>query len=239
MTTPEQVLIRKPHSSYKMYYNSYLQVVFGLSVAKAGYIISIYNIVSCGCAVIISLAFRYTDTYRWAGFIAVPTQIAMAGLLIKFRTPGTSLGLLIMVEILNAVGAAILVQIGIVAVMAAVPHEHVATAYALMQMVTSIGGSVGQGISGAVWTNIVPQKIRQYLPADKKEESAAIYHDLWVQLSYPMGSPEREATIKAYADAQKVMMIAGTCALVPCFLWVAMLKNYRLSQHRARKGVLA
>jgi hypothetical protein len=222
-----------------MFYFSYLQVVFGLSAAKTGYIMNIYNIVSCGCAVIISLAFRYTDTYRWAGFIAVPIQIAMAGLLIHLRAPGIHIGLLVMVEIFNAMGAAILVQIGIIAVMAAVPHEHVATAYALMQMITSLGGSIGQGISGAVWTNVVPQKINQYLPVGMKGEGAAIYKDIVVQISYPMGSPEREATIKAYADAQKIMMIAGTCALVPCFLWVAMLKNYRLSQQRQRKGILA
>jgi hypothetical protein len=222
-----------------MFYSSYLQVVFGLSIAKAGYIVNIFSIVSCCWAVIISIAFRYTDTYRWAAFIATPVQIFMAGLLIKFRERGTHVGLLVMVEVLYAMGGAVLVQIEQVAVMAAVPHENVATGLALLAMVTSVGGAVGQTISGAVWTNIVLNKLTHYLPADRKGEAAAIYADLNKQLSYPMGSVERTATIKAFGDAQKVMVIVATCALVPCLLWTAMLKNIRLSQHRRERGLHA
>jgi hypothetical protein len=195
-----------------MFYLSYLQVVFDLLITKAGYIINIYNIVSCACAVLVSIVFRYTGTYKWAGFVAVPIQITMAGLLIKFRAPGTPIALLVMVEFFNAIGAAILVQIEIVAVMAAVPHEHVATAFALMQMVTGLGGAIDQGISGAVWTNTLPKRIEQLLPEELKSNVSGIYHSLNVQLSYKMGSPEREATIMAYTDAQKVMMIAGVYA---------------------------
>jgi hypothetical protein len=43
------------HSCYKLQFTSYLQVVFDLSVAKAGYIANIYNIVSCGWGVIVGL----------------------------------------------------------------------------------------------------------------------------------------------------------------------------------------
>jgi hypothetical protein len=222
-----------------MFYSSYLQVVFNISVSKAGYIVNIFSIVSCFWAVIISIAFRYTDTYRWAAFIATPVQIFMAGLLIKFRKPGTHIGLLVMVEVLYAMGGAVLVQIEQVAVMAAVPHENVATGLALLAMITSVGGAVGQSISGAVWTNIVLKKLTLYLPDNLKAEAPAIYADLKKQLSFPMGSPERTATIQAYGEAQKIMVIVATCSLLPCLLWTAMLKNIRLSQHRSQRGLQA
>jgi hypothetical protein len=163
----------------------------------------------------------------------------MTGLLIKFRQPGTHIGLLIMVEVIWAMCAAMMVQIEQVAVMAAVPHENIATGLALLPMITSIGGSVGGAISGALWTNIVPKKLVEYLPADKKSEATKIYGDIVTQLSYPFHTPERQAIIRAYSDAQKVMVIVGTCALVPCFIWVAMLKNNRLSEHKSRKGLQA
>lgn len=220
-----------------MYYASYLQVVFQLSVAKAGYITNIFNIVSCTWAVIISLAFKYTDTYKWGALVAMPIQILMTGLLIHFRAPGTAIGLLVMVEVFAAMCGAMLVQIEQVAVMAAVPHEHMATGLALLAMITSVGGSVGQTISGALWTQMVPKKMAEYLPEESKAQAATIYASLVTQLALPWDSPERQAVVRAYSEAQKIMVIVGTCALLPCLIWVAMLKKYRMSEHKERKGL--
>ncbi|KAF1921993.1 major facilitator superfamily domain-containing protein [Ampelomyces quisqualis] len=225
--------------SYKSMYLSYLQVVFDLSISNAGYILNIYNLVSATWAIIISLIFRWVDTYRWAAFIAVPVQIAMAGCLVKFRHPGTSVGLLVMVEVFYAMGAAVVVQIESVAVMATVPHQNMATGLALLFMMTSLGGAFGQAISGAIWTNVVLKKLTMYLPEDKKHLAPSIYGNLNTQMSFKMGSPEREATIAAFGDAQKIMAVVAVCSLVPCLAWVFMLKNIRLSDHRRTAGLQA
>ncbi|KAF1839176.1 siderophore iron transporter mirB [Decorospora gaudefroyi] len=225
--------------SYKMYYSSYLQVVFNLSVAKAGYITNIFFIVSCTWALIISFAFKYTDTYKWGAIIAMPVQILMTGLLIHFREPGTSIGYLVMVEVFGAMASAMLLQIEQVAIMVAVPHEDIAVGLALLSVITAVGGAIGQSVSGALWNQIVPDKIAEYLPEASQDRIMEIFGDLNVQLALPWGSPEREALIKAFADAQKTMLIVGTCALVPCFVWVAMLKNSRMSDRMARKGLQA
>ncbi|KAF1942370.1 siderophore iron transporter mirB [Clathrospora elynae] len=225
--------------SYKMYYSSYLQVVFQLSIAKAGFITNIFNIVSCTWAVLISFAFKATDTYKWGAIIALPVQVTMTGLMIHFRRPGTPIGLLVMVEVINAMAVANLVQIEQVAIMAAVPHENVAVGLALLGMITAVGGAIGQSVSGAIWTQIVRKRMVEYLPEANKVQAAAIFGDIKLQLALPWGSPERDAIIRAYADAQKLMVIVGTCALVPCFLWVFMLKNYRMSEHKNRKGLQA
>ncbi|KAF2625465.1 MFS general substrate transporter [Macroventuria anomochaeta] len=224
--------------SYKMYYSSYLQVVFGLSVAKAGYITNIFNIVSCAWGVIFAFAIRYTDRYKWAAIVALPIQVLMTGLMIHFRQPGTRIGLLVMVEVFGAMCGAMMVAVEQLAVMAAVPHENVAVGLALLAMVTSIGGSVGQTVSTAIWTQTVSRKIVEYLPAELKAQGPTIYASLVTQLSFPWDSPERQAVVRAYGDAQRLMVIVGTCALVPCILWVAMLKDYKLSERGARKGLV-
>ncbi|CAO2658528.1 Nn.00g062510.m01.CDS01 [Neocucurbitaria sp. VM-36] len=225
--------------SYKMYYSSYLQVVFGLSVSKAGYITNIFNIVSCTWAVLISYAFKYTDRYKWGAIVAMPIQVLMTGLLIHFRAPGTKIGLLVMVEVFAAMCGAMLVQIEQMSIMAAVPHEHMATGLALLAMITSVGGSIGQTISAAIWTQMLPAKITEYLPAASKDQAPSLYASLPAVLLLPWESPERQAVVRAYGDAQKIMIIVGTCALLPCFLWVAMIKNYRMSEHKQRKGLQA
>lgn len=210
-----------------------------MSVAKAGYITNIFNIVSCTWAVIISIIFKYTDTYKWGAIIATPIQIATTGLMILLRAPGTNVSLLILVEVFAAMASAILVQIEQVAVMAAVPHENLATGLALLAMITSVGGSVGQTISGAIWTQIVPPRIAEYLPAESKDQAATLYASLPAVLDLPWDSLERQAVVRAYGDGQRLMVIVGTVALLPCFIWVAMLKNYRMSEHQARRGLQA
>ncbi|KAJ4994214.1 siderophore iron transporter mirb [Stagonosporopsis vannaccii] len=224
--------------SYKMYYSSYLQVVFGVSVAKAGYITNIYNIVSCAWGVIFAFAIRYTDRYKWAAIAALPVQILMTGLMIHFRQPGTKIGLLVMIEVFNAMCGAMMVAVEQLAVMAAVPHENVAVGLALLAMITSIGGSVGQTVSTAIWTQTVPKKIVEYLPAELKAQGPTIYASIVTQLGFAWDSPERQAVVRAYGDAQRLMVIVGTCALVPCILWVFMLKDYKLSERGTRKGLI-
>ncbi|CAE7193038.1 hypothetical protein P3342_009340 [Pyrenophora teres f. teres] len=225
--------------SYKMMYSSYLQVVFQLSVSKAGYITNIFNIVSCTWAILISFVMKYTDTFKWGGMIAVPVQILMTGLLVYLRAPGTSIALLVMVEVFNAMASAMLLNIEQIAIMLAVPHEEVAVGFALLNVITAVGGAVGQSIGATVWSQVVRGKIEQYLPEASKGRAKEIYSDITVQLSLPWGSPEREAVVMAFADAQKVMLIIGTCALVPCLIWVAMLKDSRMSLGNTRKGLQA
>ncbi|MGC8200988.1 hypothetical protein, partial [Salmonella enterica] len=69
---------------------------------------------------------------------------------------------------------------------------------ALLDLVTSVGGAIGQTISGAIWTNLMPQKLSLYLPDDLKADALTIYGDLTAQLSYEWGSPAREAIVQAY-----------------------------------------
>jgi hypothetical protein len=82
-------------------------------------------------------------------------------------------------------------------------------------------------------------RLAEYLPDDKKDLASSIYASLATQLSYPLGSPEREAMIRAASEAQMIMLIVGTCALVPCLAWMALLKNLRLSEHGNEKGLQA
>ena len=43
------------YSCYKMYFSSYLQVVYNLSISQAGYVGNVFNIVSCAIAAPIGL----------------------------------------------------------------------------------------------------------------------------------------------------------------------------------------
>ncbi|KAI9052495.1 hypothetical protein LZ554_003839 [Drepanopeziza brunnea f. sp. 'monogermtubi'] len=201
-------------------------------------ITNIFNIVSCAWGVIIALAIRRFDRFKWAMLIAIPINILMTGLLIHFRAAGSEIAALVVVEVFNGIAGGTLVICEQLTVMSAVPHEHVAVALALLSMVTSVGGSIGTSISGAIWTNNLPGKLKQYLPEETKGNATLIYASLVTQLEYEWGSPTREGIVQAYEGTQKLMVITGVATLVPCCIWVLFIKDFRLSEHKQKGGLV-
>ena len=164
----------------------------------------------------------------------VPIRILATGLLIKFRMPGTHIGLVVFCEVIGSIASGSIVMIEQISIMASVPHRDVAVGLALLSMVTSCGGSIGQAISSAIWTNTLPSNLAKLLPDDLKGEAAAIYGDLTVQLGYEWGSPARDAIVHAYAETQKLMLIAATVSLVGAILWIGLMKNHRLDREQTK-----
>jgi hypothetical protein len=74
-------------------------------------------------------------------------------------------------------------------------------------------------------------KLREYLPADVKDQWSEIYESLDVQLSYPVGSATRTAIQNAYAISQRNMMIAGTSIMALSIAWVLMMKNIKVKKN--------
>lgn len=153
----------------------------------------------------------------------IPLIALGTGLLTHFRVPGAYVGYLAMCQLFNGAAGGILAMTSHIAVYAAVSHQEIAVVYAIYGLFGSIGAAIGFAISGGIWTNILPQKLEEFLPEDSKNLSMRIYQSLETQLSYPMGSPIRDAIIEAYSDVQKKMVIAGGCFIpllaVCVFIW--------------------
>ncbi|KAL4881126.1 siderophore iron transporter mirB [Aspergillus karnatakaensis] len=210
------------------YFTSFLQVVYNTSLTQAGYISAIFDLLDpiwlIGCGFLI----RVTGRFKWILMWAVPLYLLASGLMIYFRTPGHSVGYMCMCQIFLAVGGGTLILIEQVAVLAASSHEEYAAMLALLSCFGNIGGAVGSSVSGAIWTNTLPQKLREYLPAETRDSWSDIYESLDVQLSYPVGSATRTAIQNAYADSQRYMMIAGTALMGLSIGWVLMMRNIKI-----------
>lgn len=115
--------------------------------------------------------------------------------------------------------------------MAAAPHENVASMLALIGLFSSVGGSIGQAISAAIYTNKFSKALDRALPGNATL-NAELYGSLTTQLLYPIGSPERTAVIYAYGDAQWYLTIAATVFLVPCFVFIAIWKDFKVKELR-------
>ncbi|KAI2638693.1 putative siderochrome-iron transporter [Hypomontagnella submonticulosa] len=206
---------------WNSYFQSHLQVVFGLSVKDAGWIGNIYTLGSCSWSFVVGYLIRVTNRYKWLALIASPLLVMSAGLMIKYRMPGQPLGLVAMCQVLMTIGAGTLVVTERIAIMAAAEHTNVAMVLALLALFTAVGDTIGLGVSGGVWTNSMPGLFQKYLPADLKDQAGKIFGSLVVQLSYRWGTPGRIAIMDAYGEGMQRMCIAACAVLsltIPCVL---------------------
>ena len=144
-----------------------------------------------------------------------------SGLMIHFRQPFTNLGYVVMCQVLIAAAAGIQTTTQYMAILTKAPHDSVAIRVAILYLFIMIGSAIGTTLSGAIWTNSLRRYLVEYLPLELKGEADRLYASLETQLSYPFGSPLRDATVSAYAEVQKLLTITATAATV--FAWVGVM----------------
>ncbi|KAI1375994.1 MFS general substrate transporter [Hypoxylon crocopeplum] len=219
------------------YFTSFLQVVLNLDVTQTGYISNIYSLGSCFFSFVVGFLIRWTGRFKWTAlYFGVPVTILSIGLLIHFRQPGTYLGWIIMCEILYAFSGGACVIAEQMAVMAAAAHQHVAVVLAVEGMFSSVGGAIGGTVSAAIWTSTFPQALAKYLPPESQANLTEIYSQLPVQLSYPVGSPTRDAIVMAYGDGLRWMFVAATAITGLGLVSVAMWRDIKVKDFKQVKG---
>ncbi|VEU22190.1 DEKNAAE103190 [Brettanomyces naardenensis] len=221
---------------WNSYFTSFLQVVNYLTVAQAGYINNTFNVVSGFLLFIVGWAIRRTGYFKWLLCIGVPIYILAQGLMIYFRSPTGYVGYIVMTQIFISIGGSVFIICTQLAVLAAVDHQYVAVALAMLNVTGTVGDSVGDTVSGAIWTNVFEKALSRYLPESAQSNIENIYNDLDTQLSYPKGSAERIAIQKAYGYAQTRMLAAGTALMALSFVWVAIIKNINVKEIKQTRG---
>jgi hypothetical protein len=156
--------------------------------------------------------------------------------MIHFRQPGGYIGYIVMCEIFFSVAGSIFILCVQLAVLAAVDHQHVAAVLSLLFVMGSMGDAVGSAISGAIWTNTFLPQLEKTLPESSMDNLYLIYESLPEQLSYPVGSPTRDAIVLAYGYAQTRMLAAGTAFMVLGFVWVGIMRNLNVKTMTQTKG---
>ncbi|KAJ5930155.1 MFS siderophore iron transporter [Penicillium verhagenii] len=220
------------------YFTSFLQVVNDLTVAEAGYVSNIFDMVSGFLLLLVGWMIRRTGRFKWLLWIAVPLYIFAQGLMIYFRRPNQSVGYLVMCQVFISIGGSVFIIIEQLAILAAVDHQHVAAVLGLLNVVGTVGDAMGATISGVIWQNTYPNALRRLLPADAMSNFENIYEDLDTQLSYAVGSATRIAIQDAYAYAQTRMLAVGTAVFALAFIWTMMIRNIDLKAVPQVKGMV-
>ncbi|KAL2821835.1 major facilitator superfamily domain-containing protein [Aspergillus cavernicola] len=223
---------------WSYYFTSWLQVNNDLTITTANYINNIFDVVSGVVLLFIGWAIRKIGKYKWTLYISIPLYILTQGLMIYFREPNMSVGYQVMCQVFLAIGGSIFILVEQVAILAAVDHQHVATALALLNVVGTIGNSAGLTISTSIWQNTYPKALKRYLPDSAMDNLDSIYDDLVTQLRYPVGSVVRTAIQEAYAYAELRLLAVGCGIMVLAIPWCVLIKDIDLKRKVQVKGTV-
>lgn len=141
-----------------------------------------------------------------------------------------------MCQLFNGVSSGIWSLTAQIAIMASVGHQEIAVAIALYGLFGSIGAAISQAIAGAMWSNMLPEQLRQRLPAEVLPRWAEIYGDITIQTSWPIGDPVRDAIVDSYGYVMRLMVIVGSAFLPLCLLCVLLWKNIDLKSLKQTAG---
>ncbi|KAJ4256072.1 hypothetical protein NW762_009147 [Fusarium torreyae] len=225
------------YACWNSYFSSFLQVVSGLSVEHASYVVQANTVISVLCGIGAGAVIHYTGRFKPISlYVAVPLSILGVGLMIYFREPNGNVGYIVMCQIFVSVGSGILMISDEIAILTAASHQHVAVCIAIVSVFGSVGSAIGMTIASAIWQDIIPKSLLAYLPADQLENLPLIYADLNTQLSFPVGSETRLAIQQAYGDAQMRLLAAGTGVWVLGILGVLMWRNVNVIDIKQLKG---
>lgn len=223
---------------WNYYFTSFLQVVNGLTPKEAGWINHIFDIVSGVLLLFVGFSISKTGHYKWLLYICVPLYILAQGLMIYFRHARFNVGYQIMCQIFIAIGGACFIMVEQLAILAAVDHQHFASALAVLNVVGTIGDSAGLTISTVVWENTYPVALKRYLPESAMSNFDNIYNSLYTQRGYPLGSATRIAIQKAYGYAELRLLAIGTGIMVLAIPWTIMIRDINVKEKPQVKGVV-
>ncbi|EXJ77109.1 hypothetical protein A1O3_10267 [Capronia epimyces CBS 606.96] len=174
-----------------------------------------------------AISLRYFGRYKWTVLFGNGVQVISFGLLYKFRHTAHSLAGMIVSLVLYGLGGGMfsVLQTGC---QASVSQGAMATVTALFWTGLNLGSSVGGAISGGIWTNLLPNKLKHNLPASAQSELAAIEGSIVVAMEVPWGSALRDSINLSYDETMRVMMMTALIVQACAFLMTLLLKDIDL-----------
>lgn len=111
-------------------------------------------------------------------------------------------------------------------------HPDVAVITGLYLAAYNIGSALGNTVSGAIWTQVLPVQLEKRL--GDATLAASCYGDPFTFAGlYAMGTPERVAANAAYQHTQRLLCITGISLCVPLFCFAMLTRNPKLGDEQS------
>ncbi|QLG74404.1 hypothetical protein HG535_0G02870 [Zygotorulaspora mrakii] len=123
-----------------------------------------------------------------------------------------------------------------VSVQSATSHEHMATVTSLNYTLYRIGSAVGAAVSGAIWTQRLYKELLRNI-GDATLAANAYAQPYTFIVSYPWGTPVREAVVKSYMNVQRLETMVALIFTAPLLFFSLCLRDTKLTNKVAHENL--
>ncbi|KAK4047671.1 ferrioxamine B transporter [Microbotryomycetes sp. JL221] len=204
------------------YLYTVLIVAFNESVKSATRISSLYSFTSVLVGVAMGVLVRFYRRLKPIMLFGICLFLVAFGLLIRYRG-GSS-------DHSGMIGA----QIALI--QSQTKRQHLAIITSLFLAAYNIGSALGNTISGAIWTQVLPGQLEKQFALVSTNTSLAAYaygSPFYFIVDYPWETVERQAVVLAYQHTQRLLCITGLCLSIPMLVCVLIVKNPLLGKEQS------
>lgn len=156
------------------------------------------------------------------------------GLLIRYRGGLDSHSGIIAGECMMGLGSGFFIYPVTVVLQSHVPHDLLASITAMNNVLTSVGGAIGQAISGAIWTQLLYPKLAENLGS--QDASSALTEPYKFIAKYAWGTVQRDNAVDAYKKVQKIECVVGIAFTGVMVLLALIIRERRLTKDQSIEG---
>lgn len=193
------------------YLYTVLIISFNQSVLTATRIVNIYSFSACLMGILCGFIVYKTRRMKWMIVAGSCLHLVAFGLLIQFRGgDGANFPGMVVAQVLLGVACGMFTYAALASAQAATRHEHLAVMTGAYFACFNVGGAVGNAISGAIWTQLLPGQLLRDIGNSTVAE--AVYAAPFTAIEdYPWDSPVRDGIVTSYRHVQKILCITGIC----------------------------
>lgn len=214
------------------YLYTVLIVAFDFSVKTAIRVTSFYSFVSVIVGTLLGLVVYKVRRLKIFVIMGTCLFLVAFGMLIHYRgsTSADSRAGIIGAQVVLGFAGGMFPYTAQASLQVGVKHEHLAVLTGLYLATYNIGSALGNTVSGALWTQLLPAALEKRLgPINSTLVPTAYGNPLSLVPLYPVGTPERTAMVDAYQHIQRLLTITGICLCVPLICFSLALRNPRLT----------
>lgn len=197
------------------YLSAFIQILKGWDQTRTGYFASTQNVTSTVIGIIVGYLMAATGRYKFLLVGGIIVRLIGVSMMIRFRSNHAPTPMLVLCQLLQGIGGGSVAITMQVAVQCMVRHSDVAIVTAIELLMTECGAAMGSAIAGMIFSTDLPAALASRLPNIPQDDINSIYGSLSIALSYPIGSPIREAIIEAWVQVMHKLCIVASLALVP------------------------
>ncbi|KAG6288104.1 hypothetical protein E4U09_005746 [Claviceps aff. purpurea] len=214
-----------------------LLVAFNFSIKAATRVQSLYSFTSVIVGPLLGLLVYKVKRLRIFVIAGTLLYTVAFGLLIHFRGASGSISSaqagVIGAQVLLGIAGGLVPYTAQASLQVNLKHEHLAVLTGIFLATYNIGSALGNTVSGAIWSQVLPGKLNSLLnPLNSTLGTTMYMNPLSTYTLYPMGTPERTAMVQSYQSVQKLLTITGICLCIPLILFAILLRNPRLDDRQ-------